>query len=146
MGVRTLARMVFAENVFLVVRFGIVYFSITSTDFPLLFFTIILWINVGRRTQQQKQIKRRLAHIGALLIIASSSMHQIVSYRFSLDPSLIIALPCQSLGTCSFWILLKLLDLSKLLHGFLLKLLHGFVKIDLWISINWFIKVAAWIC
>ena len=38
------------------------------------------------------------------------------------------------------------MDLSKLLYVYLL--LHGFVKIDTWISLSWYMdfKVAAWIC
>ena len=52
-----------------------------------------------------------------------------------LDPILVIALPCIKVSLCSCWIFLKLLELLKLLHGFLYSF-HGFVKIDAWISLS----------
>ena len=70
------------------------------------------------------------------------------SFVFLSDLSLIIALPWKSLCQFPCWILFKLLDLSKLLHGF--------IEVVKFICQNWymdfsellcgFVKVPTWIC
>ena len=56
--------------------------------------------------------------------------------------------PTPKVSPCSCWILLILLDLSKLLRGFLSKLSHRFVKINTWISVSLYkdLLVVTWIC
>ena len=77
-----------------------------------------------------------------------------------LDPSPIIALSCQSVSSrfefCSSFCMDCYMHLSKLIYIFLLKLLHGFVKIGILISLSFymdlskllhgFVKVDAQIC
>ena len=85
-----------------------------------------------------------------IIIIISIIIREPFKFFFLSVPSLIIALSCKSLRQFPCWILFKLLVLSKLLHVFLFvvkcicqnwymyisELLHGFVKIDTWISVS----------
>ena len=77
-----------------------------------------------------KIIKWSCFHILGFLPLYSLRIPFFVSLVtiFLLEPSPIISLPCHSVSKSSFWVFLRLLDF--------LKLLHGFVKIDTWISLS----------